>query len=71
METQFIVNDKGERTAVVLSIQDYENVLHQQHYNLELTDEYKLMIDNMIEQEENGKAEYISLESIKSRFLSK
>ncbi len=50
METQFIVNNKGERTAVVLSIEDYENLLHQHHLNLELTDEYKLMIDGMIEQ---------------------
>ena len=69
MKTQFIVNDKGERTAVVLSIEDYENLLHQHHFNLELTDEYKLMIDGMIVEEENGQAEYKSLQNIRSRFL--
>lgn len=70
METQFIVNNKGERTAVVLSIEDYENLLHQHHLNLELTDEYKLMIDGMIEQEKNGQVEYKSFQEIKSRFLN-
>lgn len=70
MAPQFIVNEKGEKTAVVLSIKDYENLLHQQHHNLELTDDYKLMIDEMIEKEENGQAEYVSLADIKTRFLS-
>jgi len=54
----------------VLSIEDYENLLHQHHLNLELTDEYKLMIDGMIEQEKNGQIEYKSFQEIKSRFLN-
>jgi len=54
----------------VLSIKDYENLLHQHHLNLELTDKYKLMIDGMIEQEKNGQVEYKSFQEIKSRFLN-
>jgi len=69
MATQFIVNDKGERTAVILSLEDYENLQHQHQQGLELTDEYKQMMDVMIEQEKNGQAEYKSLQEIKSLFL--
>ena len=68
METQFIVNNEGEKIAVVLSLKDYEDLVHQQHLNLELTDDYKLMIDQMIDQEKNKQAKYKSLQEIKSRF---
>ncbi len=71
MTTQFITNDKGEKTAVIIPITEYENFLHQHHLNLELTDEYKTMIDTMLEQEDNGKAQYVSLTSIKDRFQRK
>jgi hypothetical protein len=71
MSTQFITNDKGEKTAVIISISEYEDLLHQHHSNLELTDEYKAMIDEMIEQESNGKAKYVSSQSIRSRFSGK
>ncbi len=71
MATQFIVNEKGEKTAVVLSIDDYENLLQQHHFEFELTDEYKLMIDEMTSQEENGQAEYKTLQEIKTRFLNR
>jgi hypothetical protein len=40
MATQFITNDKGEKTAVIIPITEYKDLLHQHHLNLELTDEY-------------------------------
>lgn len=33
-----------------------------------LTDEYKFMIDGMLQEEVNGEAEYVSLDKIKTRF---
>jgi hypothetical protein len=42
--------------------------LFNQHYELELSDEYKLMIDEMLEKENNGETEYVSLETIKKSF---
>lgn len=71
MATQYIVNDKGEKTAVIVPINEYENLLHQHHQDLELTDEYKSMIDLMLQQEENGQANYVSLSNIKDQFLRK
>jgi hypothetical protein len=71
MTTQFITNDKGEKTAVIIPISEYEDLLHQHHLNLELTDEYKAMMDRMLDEEDNGKAEYISFQDIKNRFLPK
>ncbi len=71
MATQFITNDKGEKTAVIIPITEYEDLLHQHHLNLELTDEYKTMIDTMIEQEDAGKAKYVPFNEIKNRFLHK
>ena len=71
MTTQFIVNDKGEKTAAIVPINEYENLLHQHHLNLEVSDEYKAMIDKMIDEENSGKAQYVNAETIKSRFMSK
>jgi uncharacterized protein YabE (DUF348 family) len=71
MTTQFITNDKGEKTAVIIPISEYEDLLHQHHLNLELTDEYKAMMDEMLDEEAKGKAEYVSFQSIKERFLAK
>ena len=71
MATQFIVNDKGEKTAAIVPINEYENLLHQHHIDLEVSDEYKLMIDEMLEDEDSGKAHYVSAESIKNRFMNK
>jgi hypothetical protein len=71
MSTQFITNDKGEKTAVIIPITEYEDLLHQHHLNLELTDEYKTMIDTMLAQEDSGKAQYISFDTIKNRFQRK
>ena len=51
METQFITNGKGEKTAVILPMNEYEDLMHQHHLELELTDEYKPMIDDMLQQE--------------------
>jgi len=69
MATHFITNDKGEKMAVIIPITEYEDLLHQHHLNLELTDEYKAMIDTMIEREENGKAKYVPFNEIKNRFV--
>jgi hypothetical protein len=71
MTTQFITNDKGEKTAVIIPFNEYEDLVHQHHLNLELTDEYKTMIDDMLQQETNGQAEYLSIEDIKTRFSGK
>jgi len=71
MTTQFITNNKGEKTAVIIPISEYEDLLHQYHLNLELTDEYKSMIDKMLDEENNGKVEYVSYQNIKDRFQHK
>jgi hypothetical protein len=71
MTTQFITNDKGEKTAVIIPISEYEDLLHQHHLNLELTDEYKAMMDRMLDEEDSGKAEYVSFQNIKNQFLPK
>jgi len=69
MATQFITNDKGEKTSVIIPINEYENLIHTHHINLELTDEYKLMIDKMLDDEEKGKTNYVSLKSLQDKFL--
>ena len=71
MATQFITNQKGEKTGVIIPISEYEDLLHQHHLGLELTDEYKKMIDAMLEDENSGKAGYVSYKTIKDRFLKK
>ena len=71
MATQFITNDKGEKTAVIVPITEYEDLLHQNHLNLDLTDEYKTMIDAMIEQEDKEKVQYVPFNEIKNRFRPK
>ncbi len=71
MATQFITNNKGEKTAVIIPIAEYEELLHQHHLNLELTDEYKTLMDTMLEKEDNGTAKYVSFKSIKDRFQPK
>jgi hypothetical protein len=69
--TQFITNVKGEKTAVIIPIAEYEELLHQRHLNLELTDEYKTLMDTMLEKEDNGIVEYVSFKSIKDHFQNK
>ena len=68
MTTQFIVNDKGEKTAAIVPISEYENLLHQHQINLEVSDEYKAMIDAMID---DPNPQYVSAEAIKTRFMPK
>lgn len=70
MATQFIVNDKGEKTAVVLSLEEYEQLLNR-NIPSTLSNEYKSMIDQMMAEEENGTAEYKSYQEIKDRFLNR
>ena len=71
MSTQFITNEKGQKTAVIIPIAEYEDLLHQHHLNLELTEEYKIMMDKMLEDEKKGKAEYVSYQDVKNKFLRK
>ena len=71
MATQFITNQKGKKTPVIIPISEYEDLLHQHHLNLELTDEYKKMMDGMLDEETKGKAQYVSFDHIKSKFQSK
>jgi len=68
MATQFITNDKGEKTTVILPIAEYEDLIHQHHTNLELTDSYKIMMDDMLLQEATGQAKYVSFYKIKNQF---
>jgi|EndMetStandDraft_4_1072995.scaffolds.fasta_scaffold03666_8 hypothetical protein len=69
MKPQFITNDKGEKTAVIIPISEYEDLLHKRHLTLEVTNGYKVMIDKMLDEEDNGTAEYVSFETIKAKFL--
>lgn len=69
MATQYIVNDKGEKTAVIVPINEYENLLHQHQYDLELSDEYKLMIDQMMAKEDHEKVRYITFKDVKKQLL--
>ena len=71
MGTQFITNEKGKKTAIIIPINEYEDLLHQHHLDLELTDEYKTMIDSMIKEEENDQAKYTPFQNIKNRFSGK
>jgi hypothetical protein len=71
MSTQFITNDKGEKTAVIIPIAEYEDLVHQHHLDLELTDEYKNMMDGILQQEANGQAQYVNFDAIKNRFAAK
>ena len=71
MTTQFIANGKGKKTAIIITISEYEDLLHRHHVNLELSDGYKLMIDAMLDEENNGKAEYVSYKDIKDKFQRK
>jgi hypothetical protein len=56
MSTQFITNEKGKKMAVIIPINEYEDLLHQHHLDLELTEE------------ENGQANYTSFQNIKNSF---
>ena len=71
MGIQFITNGKGKRTAVIIPMNEYEDLLHKHHLDLDLTDDYKAMIDSMIKEEENGQVNYTSFQHIKNRFSGK
>jgi len=45
-----------------------EFLIHQNHLHLKPTDEYKGMMDKMLEEEASGEAKYVSLEDIKKKF---
>ncbi len=66
MATQYIVNDSGKKTAVIIPIEEYERLLQNENAALEFTEEYKAMIDVMLVNEDQAK--YLSAEDIKKRF---
>ena len=66
MKPQFITNDKDEKTATIVSITEYEDLLHKRHLTLTVTDGYKVMIDKMLAEEENDKAKCVSFDTIKA-----
>lgn len=68
MSNQFVINEQGQRIAVIVPIAEYEELLHKRHITLDLTDEYKTMIDEMIEQERNNVVQYTPDSQIKERF---
>ena len=68
MTTQFIVNEKGERTSVIIPIDEFEELINIAQVHLEPGPKYKAMIDQMLKEEEDGTAEYVSLEEIKKKF---
>lgn len=53
MPTPFKVNDKEQKTPATV----------------ELSEEYKLMIDEMLKKENNGEAQYISMENMKNHYF--
>jgi hypothetical protein len=69
MKPQFITNDKGKKTGVIIPISEYEDLLHKRHLTLEVTNGYKVMIDKMLAEEDNETAKYVSFETIKAKFL--
>jgi hypothetical protein len=69
MATQYIVNDKGEKTAVIVPINEYENLLHQHQYDLELSDGYKSMINQVMDKEDHEKVRYITFKDVKKQLL--
>lgn len=71
MAAQYIVNDKGEKTGVILPIGEYEDMMHHHQFDLELTDGYRAMIDELLDEDEKGDAKYVSYDHIKDRFLKK
>lgn len=68
MTIQFIVNENGERTSVIIPIDEYEYLLNINRLNGEPGPKYKAMMDKMLEEEENDTAEYVTLEEIEKRF---
>lgn len=71
MATSYIVNDKGERTGVIIPVHEFEDLIHQNHLSLELTNEYKQMIDDLLNKEANGDSTYLTFDDVKTRFGQK
>lgn len=69
MTTQFIINDKGEKTAAIIPITEYDNLLHKPHLTIDIVDDYKEMIDKMLSEDDDGTTEYSSFEAVKNKFL--
>ena len=42
----------------------------QNNTEIEVLEEYKLMIDKMLKEEANGEAQYVSAEHIRNKFLN-
>jgi len=56
MAIQFIINDRGEKTSVIILIAEYESLIHQRHSKPGLTDAYKKMVPVMLKGEDPGEA---------------
>ena len=65
---QFITDSAGEKIAAIIPVNEYEDFLHRRHVKLELTEEYKNIIDTTFQQETNQTTKYLSLTNIKTRF---
>lgn len=67
-ETIVILEMKAKREG--RNLKNYmEYVLHESAYGFEVTDEYKVMMDKMIEKHEKGKSNYTSWENVKKNMI--
>ena len=63
-DTKFIIDSAGEKIAAIILVNEYEDFLHRRHMKLELTMEYKNMIDTTFQQETSQTTKYLSLNDI-------
>ncbi|MES2108508.1 MAG: hypothetical protein V4577_07170 [Bacteroidota bacterium] len=68
MDIRFILDSKGEKTAIIILINEYEDFLYRSHRVLEITDEYKNMIDAILIEEDEQTVSYLTLVDIRKRF---
>jgi len=68
MDIRFILDSKGEKTAIIIPINEYEDFLYRSHRVLEITDEYKNMIDAILIEEDEQTVSYLTLVDIRKRF---
>lgn len=70
MKPQYITNDQGVRTGVILTIEEYESLLNSPSTdNLELNDEGKKVLDKRLEDYYLNKDDGKDWEVIKAEIL--
>ena len=70
MKPQYITDDQGVRTGVILSIEEYESLINNRSTdNLELSDETKKILDKQLEDYYLNKNEGKEWEVIKTEIL--